>query len=88
MLSYFYVAVREGIVVTAYRDAPTAQLTVTRAGSGAITSAILQPVVSVADESMIEDAQRAHAAASELCFIKNSVNFSVSIQPTVDVASE
>lgn len=87
MLSYLFVAVREGIVVTAYQDSPTALLRLERDGSGRIESASLCPRVVVEDDVMRAAAYQAHEDASSLCFIKNSVNFSVSIQPTVTIAS-
>ena len=48
---------------------------------------VLHPVVTVADESMIEAARAAHAEAYAACFIANSVNFPVKHEPTILVAA-
>jgi organic hydroperoxide reductase OsmC/OhrA len=87
MLSYFYVAVREGFSVVDYHDEPTAGLKLNRDGRGAITRAELRPRVTVASEAMINQAVTAHDEASKLCFIRNSVNFPVTIEPQVAVAA-
>jgi organic hydroperoxide reductase OsmC/OhrA len=86
MLSFFYVALQRGIVVVSYTDSPSAALQVTSTGAGAIQRATLRPVVSVGDATTIEDALQAHNAASQLCFINNSVNFVTTIEPTVVAA--
>ena len=44
---------------------------------------LLRPEVVVAEASMIEAAERAHAQANEWCFIANSMNFPVRHQATV-----
>lgn len=85
MMSYFFVAVQRGIVVTEYNDAPTATLTVERDGRGAITTATLRPRMTVQDPSMMDAAVDAHAEAARLCFIKNSVNFDVRYEPEARV---
>lgn len=86
MLSYLYVAVRRGFIVTKYVDAPSATLTLNADGSGAIVSATLRPKVVVAEPAMIEPANAAHAEASSLCFIANSVRFPLICEPEVTVA--
>lgn len=85
MLSYFFVAVRHGVVVTSYSDSPTALLEVDSNGAGAITAATLRPTVTIADEAMRQAAVDAHAEASQLCFIANSVRFPVRHEPQVVV---
>jgi organic hydroperoxide reductase OsmC/OhrA len=47
---------------------------------------VLRPVVTVADPSMSDAAQAAHHQAHEWCFIANSVNFEVRVEPEVRVA--
>lgn len=82
LLSYLHVSVNAGVVVTAYADAP--QGTMTQRGiGGRFTEVILRPVVTVADESMIEAALAAHHDASAACFIAASVNFPVRHQPRI-----
>lgn len=87
MMSYFWVAVGEGIVVTDYRDEPSATLTLRGDGSGSITSVTLRPRVTVSSADMLAPALAAHKRASELCFIAQSVNFVVHHDPEVVVES-
>lgn len=86
MLSYLHMAVRAGVVVTAYRD--DAHGTLKQQGLGGhFTEVVLHPVVTVADSSMVDRAREAHAPAAEHCFIANSVNFPVRHEPTVLIAA-
>jgi organic hydroperoxide reductase OsmC/OhrA len=87
MMSYFWVAVGEGIVVTDYRDQPSATLTLRGDGGGAITSVTLKPLVTVRSAEMVLPALTAHTRASKLCFIAQSVNFTVHHEPEVVVES-
>lgn len=85
MLSYLHMAVRAGVVVTAYTDA--AHGTMQQEGLGGhFTEVLLRPVVTVAEASMVEDARAAHAEAARHCFIASSVNFPVRHEPTILVA--
>ena len=84
MLSYLHVAVKNGIVVTAYED--DAIGTMRQEGEGGrFTSVTLRPVVTIAggDEAL---ADSLHAEASALCFIAASVNFPVRHEPSVRIA--
>ena len=84
MLSYLHVAVKNGIVVTAYED--DAVGTMRQVGEGGrFTSVTLRPVVTISAGDP-ETAQRIHAEAGELCFIASSVNFPVLHEPVVRVA--
>ncbi|MDI6022017.1 OsmC family protein [Leucobacter sp. UT-8R-CII-1-4] len=86
MLSYLHMAVRAGVVVTAYTD--IAEGTMAQQGMGGhFTSVVLRPVVTVADESMVDAALAAHKDAYENCFIANSVNFPVTHEPRIVIAS-
>lgn len=85
MLSYLHMAVRAGVVVTAYVDA--AEGTMVQQGMGGhFTGVVLRPVVTVTEESMVQAALAAHKDAYENCFIANSVNFPVTHEPTIVVA--
>ena len=55
-------------------------------GGGHFTEVTLHPVVTVADESMIEKANSLHEKASALCFIANSCNFPVRHVPECKAA--
>jgi organic hydroperoxide reductase OsmC/OhrA len=52
-------------------------------GSGHFTEVTLHPVVTVAEESMKEKAEQLHHKANEFCFIANSVNFEVRVEPEI-----
>lgn len=81
MLSYLHVAVKNGVVVTAYDDAAVG--TMAQEGEGGhFTSVTLRPVVTISAGDP-EVARRIHAEASELCFIASSVNFPVVHEPEI-----
>lgn len=82
MLSYLYVAARDGIRVVSYRDEASAVLTASADGGGAMTEALLRPVVTI-DGGDVEQARAAHAEAARLCFIASSVNFPVHHEPEI-----
>lgn len=82
MLSYLHMAVRAGVVVTAYEDAALGTMKQEGIG-GRFIDAVLRPRVTVADASMEAAAMAAHADAREACFIANSVNFPVRHEPTI-----
>jgi len=85
LLSYLHACVTAGVVVVSYRDDATGLMR--QAGNGgAFVEVVLRPQVAVADASMIEAAEAAHAHANEWCFIANSVNFPVRHEATITVA--
>lgn len=86
LLSYLHACVTAGVVVTSYRDEATGIMREDGRGGGAFAEVTLNPVVTVADASMIEAAERAHTQANEWCFIANSVNFPVHHRAQVTVA--
>ena len=75
--------VTAGVVVVSYRDRASGVMREDGAGGGAFVEVLLRPEVVVAEASMIEAAERAHAQANEWCFIANSMNFPVRHQATV-----
>lgn len=84
MLSYLYVASRDGIVVTGYTDDAVGTLEQTTDGGGHFTEVVLRPVVTIsAGDPAV--ALAAHAEASRLCFIASSVNFPVRHEPQLRV---
>lgn len=85
MLSYLHMAVRAGVVVTAYTDEATGTMVQEGLG-GRFTEVVLRPRVTVADASMQDRARAAHADAFANCFIAASVNFAVRHEPTILVA--
>jgi organic hydroperoxide reductase OsmC/OhrA len=82
MLSFLHVAVKHGVVVTAYEDRAEGLMRTNRDGSGQFESVTLRPQVTVAaaeDDALIE---QLHEEANKLCFIARSVNFPVLHAPT------
>jgi organic hydroperoxide reductase OsmC/OhrA len=85
MLSYLYVCSMEGIVITSYIDNATGIMVEQESGGGSFKEVTLNPIVHVADESMVENAIELHNKAHEICYIANSVNFEVKCNPTCTV---
>ncbi len=84
MLSFLHVAVKHGVVVTAYRD--EAEGTMEQEGEGGrFTSVTLRPVVTTEAPVDPEEFAAMHHEASAVCFIANSVNFPVHHEPTAVV---
>lgn len=84
MLSYLHMAVRAGVVVSAYTDDALGVMRQEGLG-GAFEEVLLRPLVTVAEASMVDRARSAHAEAFTHCFIANSVNFPVRHEPTIRV---
>jgi organic hydroperoxide reductase OsmC/OhrA len=81
LLSYLHVAVKHGVVVTAYRDEASGLMRLNRDGSGQFERVTLRPRVTVADAGQVELAGRLHHEANQVCFIARSVNFPVDHEP-------
>ncbi len=77
LLWYLHVCAEAGVIVLDYTDNATGTMIETPEGGGRFTKVTLHPIVTVADESMIEKATVLHQKANALCFIANSVNFPV-----------
>ncbi len=82
LLSYLHACVTRGVVVTEYTDEASGVM-VTRGNGGAFREVVLHPRVTVREASMVDDAIAAHHDAHEWCFIANSVNFEVRVEPEV-----
>lgn len=87
LLSYLHACVTAGVVVVGYRDQATGMMREDGAGGGAFVEVVLHPQVVVAESSMVDAAERAHAQANEWCFIANSMNFPVRHVATVTAAA-
>lgn len=85
LLSYLHACVTLGVVVTDYRDEASGTM-VLQGNGGAFREVVLHPRVTVTAASMVDDATHAHELAHEWCFIANSVNFDVRIEPVIEVA--
>ncbi|TYB80310.1 osmotically inducible protein OsmC [Bizionia saleffrena] len=85
MMSYLYVCAQNGIEVIHYTDNAEAFLKVNPSGSGFFNRAILKPLVTITEASKKDLAIQLHEKAHHLCFIANSCNFPIEIQPEIVV---
>jgi len=85
MLSFLHVAVKHGVVVTAYEDRAKALMRTNRDGSGQFESATLRPEVTVAAAVDAALMDQLHEEANKVCFIARSVNFPVLHEPAAKV---
>lgn len=87
MLSYLHMAVKNGVIVTAYEDAAEGSMRLNPDGSGEFTSVTLKPRVTITDSAAKHTAQSIHTDAAAACFIGRSVNFPVLHEPVVTVGA-
>jgi organic hydroperoxide reductase OsmC/OhrA len=83
MLWYLHLCAQAKITVLAYRDDAMATMAEDEGGGGRFTEAVLRPVVTIAAGCDAERAIALHGEAHRFCFIANSVNFPVTIEPEV-----
>jgi hypothetical protein len=88
LLAYLHECAVGDVIVTAYVDQAAGTMAETPDGGGHFPEVVLRPEVTVADAAMTACARELHEAASELCFIANSVNFPVRHEPEIVVAQE
>ncbi|MFE4227142.1 OsmC family protein [Arthrobacter sp. NPDC056886] len=88
MLSFLHVAVKHGVVVTAYEDRAEGLMRTNRDGSGQFESVTLKPTVTVAEPAAPDLLEELHVEANKVCFIARSVNFPVLHQPTAVVEGQ
>jgi peroxiredoxin-like protein len=81
-LTYLAVCERANIRVLEYSDNATGTLAI-KDGKMRMIEIVLWPQVRIADAAQIELARELHAKAHANCFMSNSVNFEVKVQPTV-----
>jgi organic hydroperoxide reductase OsmC/OhrA len=88
LLSYLHRCAVSGVTVVGYSDRAEGVMVEDADDGGYFQEAVLRPVVTVADESMVEAAEHLHAEASARCFIASSVNFPVRHEPRIVVATD
>jgi organic hydroperoxide reductase OsmC/OhrA len=81
-LTYLAVCERSGVSIAAYDDHGTGKLAM-RDGKMRMVEVVLRPQVRVADATQVEKARALHEKAHANCFMSNSVNFDVRVEPTV-----
>lgn len=88
MLWYLHLCAVAGIIVENYVDNTTGIMEETGNGGGKFTEITLNPRVTLTDISTQEKADALHKKANELCFVANSLNFSVFHKATYKVKNE
>jgi organic hydroperoxide reductase OsmC/OhrA len=81
MLWYLHLCSEAGVQVVDYIDNATGIMIETSNGGGQFKEVLLNPIVTVTDNSMMEKANELHKKANELCFIANSVVFPIHHKP-------
>lgn len=86
MLWYLHLCAQAKITVLAYHDNAVGTMVEDPGGGGRFCGAVLRPVATLAAGSDAALATALHEEAHRLCFIANSLNFPVSIEPVVLVS--
>ena len=86
MLWYLHLAAEAGIVVRAYVDTPIGRMIEEADGGGRFTEVVLRPSITISAGDP-DAARDLHHAAHEKCFVGNSVNFPVRVEPVILVAA-
>ena len=81
MLWYLHLAVGAGLVVTAYEDEAEGHMQLRPDGGGAFVRVVLRPHVTITGDFEAGRAAALHHEAHEKCFVANSVNFPVEVEP-------
>ncbi|MGA7923095.1 MAG: OsmC family protein [Thermoplasmata archaeon] len=85
MLWMLHLSAEAGIVVVEYTDQASGVMTEEPGKGGRFTAVTLRPRMWITERARVEDARGLHPRAHQLCFIANSVNFPVQVDPVVDV---
>lgn len=83
MLWYLHLCADAGVIVVDYEDDARGTLTESDDGNGRFSNATINPRVTITKESNAETAAKLHDKAHELCFIANSMNFPVKVEPLI-----
>ncbi|MEI9849629.1 MAG: OsmC family protein [Sphingomonas sp.] len=81
MLFFLDLASRAGLDVVSYVDRATGEMGTRADGAVAMVKATLRPHATFAGEADPEKVAAAHHRAHALCYIANSVNFPVTVEP-------
>ncbi len=85
MLSLMAIAVKQGYCIRGYKDTATGLLKKNHDGRIAITDVLLRPEIEFVGDLLPnkDDITRLHETAHRNCFIANSVNSVITIEPVV-----
>jgi len=81
-LWYLHFCAVSGVVVSDYVDDPEGTMVLKRDGAGHFSEVVLKPVITLI-KGDIQTARELHDDAHEKCFIANSVNFPIRVEPTI-----
>ena len=84
-LWYLHLCSDAGVVVTAYADQASGEMIETADGVGRFTRITLRPRARLAAGAQVAKAEALHAQAHKFCFIANSVNFEITVEPTFEI---
>jgi organic hydroperoxide reductase OsmC/OhrA len=82
-LWYLHLCAVAGVVVTAYVDVAEGVMIEDAERGGYFTSVTLRPTVTITGGSSAAKARALHGDAHAKCFIANSVNFPVTLEPVI-----
>ena len=85
MLWYLHLCAVNNIVVLEYTDSSIGTMEEADDGSGKFSEVLLQPIVTVKEESMVAKANELHHEANKMCFLARSCNFPVRHKPEARV---
>lgn len=85
MLWYLHLCADHNIIVDAYTDRASGTMETTDDGSGKFVNITLHPEVTVMTEEMTALALSLHHTAHEMCFLANSVNFEILVEPVIKI---
>ncbi len=83
MLWYLHLCSEANIIVVNYCDRAIGKMIETKDGGGRFAEVILKPEITITSTSDPAVATSLHEQAHHLCFIANSVNFSVQCEPSI-----
>ena len=87
MLWYLHLCAVNKVVVLEYEDNAAGILEESSDGGGHFVEVTLNPTITVTAQSNLDTARGLHHEAHEKCFIANSVNFPVRVQPEFRTAT-
>ncbi|MCE7796996.1 OsmC family protein [Sphingobium sufflavum] len=81
MMSFLHLASQNGLDVLSYEDSASGHLDKREDGRVAMVRAVLHPRIAFAGDADPTLVERLHHDAHDLCYIANSVNFPVTVEP-------
>ncbi|MEQ6118289.1 OsmC family protein [Reichenbachiella sp. MALMAid0571] len=85
MLMYLHFCSDNQITVVEYIDNSVGVMEEEARGSGHFVSATLKPRIKILEADRLEKAVELHHQSHEYCFIANSINFPLNVEPEIEV---